>query len=103
MGVRTRGRTAARPRALHRRRVGGPRTSMMEESPVVEESTNAGQRARRRRPWISAVLTFFLSGLGQVYAGRARRGALIFILSLTARSEERRVGKECRSRWSPDP
>src|SRR5256885_9639733 len=22
--------------------------------------------------------------------------------SLTARSEERRVGKECRSRWSPD-
>src|SRR5579871_6937673 len=24
-----------------------------------------------------------------------------FILSLTFRSEERRVGKECRSRWSP--
>src|SRR5438045_8915110 len=23
--------------------------------------------------------------------------------SLTTRSEERRVGKECRSRWSPDP
>src|ERR1035437_5685266 len=30
-------------------------------------------------------------------------GALRFILSLraTGRSEERRVGKECRSRWSP--
>ena len=30
--------------------------------------------------------------------GRATPGAL---LSLHARSEERRVGKECRSRWSP--
>ena len=28
-------------------------------------------------------------------------GANITIMELAARSEERRVGKECRSRWSP--
>src|SRR5699024_11738307 len=27
---------------------------------------------------------------------------VIFTYSLTNRSEERRVGKECRSRWSPE-
>ena len=26
---------------------------------------------------------------------------IIYVVSGTARSEERRVGKECRSRWSP--
>ena len=33
-------------------------------------------------------------------------GAVIFVMfmatAVTFRSEERRVGKECRSRWSPD-
>src|SRR5690606_41137747 len=33
-------------------------------------------------------------------AGRGREGARV--LSVDARSEERRVGKECRSRWEPD-
>src|SRR2546430_13051055 len=28
-------------------------------------------------------------------------GAMMFATSLALRSEERRVGKECRSRWSP--
>src|SRR5262249_59108399 len=28
--------------------------------------------------------------------------SIMVICMLTARSEERRVGKECRSRWSPD-
>src|SRR5690606_40559757 len=27
--------------------------------------------------------------------------SLVFLLLLSLRSEERRVGKECRSRWSP--
>src|SRR3712207_7839928 len=36
--------------------------------------------------------------------GGAARGhdTLVLLLELPARSEERRVGKECRSRWSPD-
>src|SRR5688572_33072234 len=29
------------------------------------------------------------------------KGGALKLLSLTGRSEERRVGKECRSRWSP--
>ena len=28
-------------------------------------------------------------------------GVLLFIIATLWRSEERRVGKECRSRWSP--
>ena len=28
-------------------------------------------------------------------------GDAVYSLALTSRSEERRVGKECRSRWSP--
>ena len=29
------------------------------------------------------------------------KGDFHFIVKVTTRSEERRVGKECRSRWSP--
>ena len=38
------------------------------------------------------VLFYFLSGLG---------GLICYTLFFRDRSEERRVGKECRSRWSP--
>ena len=42
-------------------------------------------------------------GLAGMHAGahRAARGGGLAISALRARSEERRVGKECRSRWSP--
>src|SRR2546425_12836575 len=39
----------------------------------------------------------FLNRKSPAYAG----GTLEFLLSNEIRSEERRVGKECRSRWSP--
>src|SRR2546430_17078383 len=38
------------------------------------------------------------------YAGRTKRitlGTAVIVLPWHDRSEERRVGKECRSRWSP--
>ena len=38
-------------------------------------------------------------GISQV--SRAAGSALVIALSEGGRSEERRVGKECRSRWSP--
>ena len=34
-------------------------------------------------------------------AAVALNGAIIFTIMDVKRSEERRVGKECRSRWSP--
>ena len=39
---------------------------------------------------------------GKIYGLIGRNGAgKTTLLSLMSRSEERRVGKECRSRWSP--
>mgnify|MGYP000070510998 CR=1 FL=1 len=34
--------------------------------------------------------------------GKPRPNYNIVVTCISARSEERRVGKECRSRWSPD-
>ena len=36
-----------------------------------------------------------------LFAVKVTAEVAIISLALTARSEERRVGKECRSRWSP--
>ena len=62
----------------------------------------AGMDVRKRQ--ISLVLTgvLFLAGIGwQILVEQT--SWLEWLLSLLpgARSEERRVGKECRSRWSP--
>ena len=46
---------------------------------------------------LSKVNLFALPNGGSVDAGLAP----LFRISLAERSEERRVGKECRSRWSP--
>src|SRR5690554_1657394 len=46
-----------------------------------------------------------VSIFGGVWADRVNRKKLIIIADTciaVSRSEERRVGKECRSRWSPD-
>jgi len=52
--------------------------------------------------WIGPALTFYSFALGAVIGAVV---GMIMILSSgrlkMARSEERRVGKECRSRWSP--
>src|SRR5256886_16597867 len=45
-------------------------------------------------PWVSTTVQ---RGSALVRARLAARGGLVY-----SRSEERRVGKECRSRWSPD-
>src|SRR5437016_10341566 len=58
------------------------------------------QMASRRAGTVGVKNRSLVSGGGkkpyrQKGTGRARQG------SIRARSEERRVGKECRSRWSP--
>ena len=35
------------------------------------------------------------------YSQMRREIVFVIIMAIVARSEERRVGKECRSRWSP--
>ncbi len=47
---------------------------------------NTAAQPRKNR-WIAAILSFFLPGFGQIYLGRAERGAFIlvgFILVFTA-------------------
>ena len=46
---------------------------------------------------VKAQINGMLDALEDIKAGNGNRR----ILSATDRSEERRVGKECRSRWSP--
>ena len=51
------------------------------------------------------VMVFFLpslfGGIGTSLLLVLLMLVIVFFLFLTTRSEERRVGKECRSRWSP--
>src|ERR1035437_4113551 len=49
-------------------------------------------RERKPQPDLSALVKL---------AGKRLKGAIIWDPAVPARSEERRVGKECRSRWSP--
>ena len=49
---------------------------------------------------LAALLTWWLAGDKQAAAGTSAVGMPAAGIS-AARSEERRVGKECRSRWSP--
>src|SRR5256886_11669653 len=47
------------------------------------------------------VIAWLLTGLALVMAMMSKLTAAFLALALSGRSEERRVGKECRSRWSP--
>src|SRR2546430_7546493 len=57
--------------------------------------------------YVSALDAFFDTLIGgarneiAVRIVRTLRARISFLRGITTRSEERRVGKECRSRWSP--
>src|SRR3712207_7261899 len=56
---------------------------------------------RRPRPWLMPA-GVALGGAGVAVAGlTASYPLLVAAILASGRSEERRVGKECRSRWSP--
>ena len=63
---------------------------------MVDTPNQQGQDAENLGS-IFKSLELFLSDEGQVIVGTERETGL----EGKARSEERRVGKECRSRWSP--
>ena len=45
-------------------------------------------------------ITNFVGGMNQHFAGKLP-AIMVMPFAYAIRSEERRVGKECRSRWSP--
>ena len=63
---------------------------------AAHNSTSVAVPARRRRAWIAALLTLLLSGLGQLYAGRARRAACVWLLSIA-------VSAVIAAAWIGDP
>lgn len=59
---------------------------MSESSPQIlssgEDAEHAVRTIAKRNPWIAGLLSFLLPGLGQLYNGQAKRGALVYSLSL---------------------
>ena len=70
----------------------GTRTIERKEKKSAE--TKEDKRQKRRLP-IVKILAFAILLFIVIYA------ASFILLKAIKRSEERRVGKECRSRWSP--
>src|SRR3712207_9133078 len=78
--------------------------------PVLEDAVLVERRRRQRRPHgdvllVDAARRRMRAGLLEGHAGRVERRARdrvpVALVEEVVRSEERRVGKECRSRWSP--
>src|ERR1051326_6581325 len=70
---------------------------LVQGAPIATKSLLRLLQAHIREPivWHRATEPLVLPG------GAARALILENVAALDARSEERRVGKECRSRWSP--
>ena len=79
--------------------------SSREHLPINTEKLLPGARSAALLWQGAALLGGAALGAGQVYGGAAPFGLALVIgcppAYCVARSEERRVGKECRSRWSP--
>src|SRR5687768_332934 len=65
----------------------------------VEENTTVFQRVADWLAWFSGSMVFLL--IHAVWFG-SWIALNVGLVNVPGRSEERRVGKECRSRWSPD-
>ena len=51
--------------------------------------------------WMEEARTDFMDQIGWSYHHAVDAGIDFAVTDVSCRSEERRVGKECRSRWSP--
>src|SRR3989441_2246350 len=80
------------------------------DNPSVTPSVAASppkvkERSRRDRPVLYAVIALAILVSGTAIWGWMRpapaKQVVRYTLAIDSRSEERRVGKECRSRWSP--
>ena len=90
----------------------------MEESPTIYEQIRTSGYSRRDFlkfcAWVTAFMGIEASGIGNVVRAMETKHRLPVVwfhfqectccsesFLRSSRSEERRVGKECRSRWSP--
>ena len=78
--------------------------------PLVLVAAGASSRVSMIAPAVGLGLSLVLTGIVagsfgmfgfDAFTLRRIVCAVLLLLSVTLRSEERRVGKECRSRWSP--
>src|SRR5256884_183888 len=63
----------------------------------TENVSSGGMRVQTDRPWKPDTRLLVETSESE----RSARARVIYCETLSNRSEERRVGKECRSRWSP--
>ena len=52
----------------------------MEETPAIQTKKPEPPPSHDRNPWFAGILSFFLPGLGHIYAGELKRGIIIIIL-----------------------
>ena len=79
---------------------------MLSEKKKVQIIENAHQIAKQRKKalklrYCSAVFLLLIIGITGFFANGHYGIMDEYPIKVYARSEERRVGKECRSRWSP--
>src|SRR5689334_25428351 len=66
--------------------------------PIYRVTSATAASAATVRPVAASVAVMIVRAVGSVAAMTARPVALVAVM---IRSEERRVGKECRARWEP--
>src|SRR5258706_12037958 len=69
--------------------------------PILSRPIQFGWQYVERRKSVNFGKTFCQSSLGLRHFGHRRGDKSLNFSVFGERSEERRVGKECRSRWSP--
>src|SRR2546427_3971114 len=80
--------------------VTGVQTCALPISAPLQDENEAPRHARARRERATCVW-YASSSASSRREDQPRRAAMRWPMPVAQRSEERRVGKECRSRWSP--
>ena len=69
--------------------------------PLLDQEFKGRHRAERVAAGGAVRIVMDMAGISDVTSKSLGSNTPINVVRATIRSEERRVGKECRSRWSP--